>query len=117
MATGYRSRRIAASMRAPRPVETPDTDAATVFEQRWRRVDGMAARGFNVLALDAVQAEQLGRLRLAGKYRQDPDEWELSTSRPWQRMTSAIFAVLMTETAEERQLREGAFFDRTEATS
>jgi hypothetical protein len=117
MSRDYASRRRAETMDAYRPGETPDTDHATIYEQRWRRVDGTSARGFTVLALDAEQAEQLGRLRLAGKYRQDPEDWELVTSSPWLRITSMVVAVLMAETEAERQCRAEAHFARMERVS
>lgn len=112
---GYTSRRIAAEMRAPVPVQTPDTDAATIYEQRWLRQDGGARRSFDVLALDEQMAEEMGGLRLIEKYGQNPLRWRLESSRPVERLTARIYAVLMAEDPDETQLREETFAERESA--
>lgn len=114
---GYASRRIAASVQGPRPVETPDTDASTVYAQRWRKQDGSAVRNFNVLALDSDMAEEMGAERLAEHYNQNPFQWRLEMNRPCERMTSMVIATLMAETANETKLREDAFNDRLKGAS
>lgn len=112
---GYTSRRIASSMQAPRPVETPDTDASTIYAQRWRRQDGTTVRNFSVLALDEQMAEEMGGLRLREHYNQNPMAWTLEMNRPCDRMTSQVIAVLCAETPDETRLREETFGERMEA--
>lgn len=107
--SGYTYRRIAQTMQAPTPVQTPDTDAATVYDQRWKRQDGMQSRAFTVLALDEEMAQELGGLRLSEKYDQNPMQWTLEVNRPCERMTSMIYAVLAAETPDETKVREDGF--------
>lgn len=117
MSRGYTSRRIATSMHAPRPVETPDTDASTIYAQRWRRHDRKAYRSFNVLALDEQMAEEMGGLRLREKYNQNILDWTLDYSRPAGRITSQVWAVLQAEHPDETQLREDTFGERMKGVS
>lgn len=112
MDRGYTSRRIAEAMQAPRPIETPDTDAATIYAQRWRRQDGGTFRSFSVLALDAQMAEEHGLIRLRERYDQNELQWQLVDSVPRERSTSQIYAVLQAEDPDETQLREDAFLER-----
>lgn len=106
----YTSSRIAQSMRAQRPVETPDTDLAVIYHQRWRRQDGMGFRDFQVLALDEEMAQEMGGIRLRDKYHQDPMAWTLATNRPCERMTSVIIAILTAEEPDETKVREEGYF-------
>lgn len=108
----YESRRRSEEMRAYRPVETPDTDVATIFEQRWKRVDGGKFRKFTVLAFDEDQAEQLGRVRLTNRYSEHAASWEIDHQRACVRMTMLLHEVLMAETEEEKHLRSEAYFER-----
>ena len=117
MSRGYTSRRIATAMQAPRPVETPDTDAATIYAQRWRRHDRKAHRVFNVLALDEQMAEEMGMLRLREHYNQNIFDWTLESSRPAGRITSHVWAVLQAEHPDETQLREETYADRMKGAS
>lgn len=109
MTRGYLSRRIAETMRAPRPAETPDTDAASLYAQTWRRHDGMMTRQFTVLALDDTMAEVLGRLRLAGRYDAHPSRWTLETNRRSERLTSTLMQVLHVEHPDETAYRAQVF--------
>ena len=97
------------------PIETPDTDAAQVYRQLWRRQDGQAARTFDVLALDQQMAEEMGGLRLSGKYDQNVMQWQLVTNTRLARTTGMVFAVLHAEDADETKLREETFMRREDA--
>lgn len=110
--SSYTYRRIASTMEAPRPVETPDTDASTVYAQRWRKQDGSAVRSFSVLALDEQMAEEMGMLRLAEHYNQNPMAWKLELNRADGHVGAQVIAVLCAETPDETKLREDAFCDR-----
>lgn len=96
------------------PIETPDTDAAQVYRQLWRRQDGMQARTFEVLALDPQMAEEMGGLRLSGKYDQNVMQWTLVSSTRQERITSLVFSVLHAEDPDETKLREQTFMRREE---
>lgn len=117
MRHGYLSRQIAQTMQAPRPVETPDTDASTIYVQRWRRHDRKAFRSFTVLALDDQMAEEMGGLRLREHYNQNILDWTLESSRPSGHITSQVWAVLSAETPDETQLREETFMARQSGAS
>lgn len=110
----YLSRRIAASVRSEWTGETPDTDAATIYRQRWERRDGRGHRVIDVLALDAGMATEFGAVRLRAKYKQDAEEWHLLDYHEVERSTSMLLAVLQGETSGERTLREQAFLDRVD---
>lgn len=97
------------------PIETPDTDAASIYRQVWRRQDGMQARTFDVLALDPQMAEEMGGLRLSGKHDQNVMRWTLVSSTRLERITSTVFAVLHAEDPDETKLREETFMRREEA--
>lgn len=94
------------------PVETPDTDAAQVYRQLWRRQDGMQARTFDVLALDEQMAEEMGGLRLSGRYDQNVMQWTLVSNTRLTRTTGMVFAVLHAEDPDETKLREQTFMRR-----
>jgi hypothetical protein len=115
MSRGYTSRRIAHAVQAPTPVQTPDTDAATIYAQRWRRRDGKAVRAFSVLALDAQMAEEMGGIRIKERYNQDILDWTLIDSVARERSTALIVAILTDEDPDETQLREETFAGREEA--
>lgn len=117
MSRGYTSRRIAAAMQAPTPVETPDTDASLIYVQRWRRQNGLQSRMFSVLALDEQMAEEMGMLRLQEHYDQNPMQWTLEVNRAGGRITSQVIAVLCAETPDETKLREDTFCDRLKGVS
>lgn len=97
------------------PIETPDTDAAQVYRQLWRRQDGQQARTFDVLALDPQMAEEMGGLRLSGRYSQNVMQWTLVSRTRLERTTSMVFAVLHAEDPDETKLREETFMRREEA--
>lgn len=94
------------------PVETPDTDAAQIYRQRWERQDGMQARAFDVLALDAQMAEEQGGLRLVERYNQNVMQWRLVSSTRLERTSGMVFAVLHAEDPAETRVREEAFMAR-----
>lgn len=94
------------------PVETPDTDAAQVYRQVWRRQDGMSARTFDVLALESEMAEEMGGLRLSGRYNQNVMQWTLVSSTRIDRTTSKVFEILHAEDPDETQLREETYMRR-----
>lgn len=94
------------------PVETPDTDAAQVYRQRWQRQDGQQARAFDVLALDEDMAQEMGGLRLTGRYDQNVMQWTLVSNTRLDRTTAAVFAVLHAEDPDETKLREETFMSR-----
>lgn len=94
------------------PVETPDTDAAQVYRQRWVRQDGQQARAFNVLALDEDMAQEMGGLRLTSHYSQNVMQWKLESSIRLERTTSTVIGVLMAEDPDETKLREETFMRR-----
>lgn len=94
------------------PIETPDTDASSIYRQTWRRQDGMQTRTFEVLALDPQMAEALGGLRLMGRYNQNVMRWQLVSSTRIDRITSRLFAVLGAEDPDETKLREETFLQR-----
>jgi len=104
----YLSNQIA-RFRAPRPIETPDTDAAQVYRQQWRKRDGSMVRTFDVLALDDKMAQELGGIRLAERYRQSPVDWQLVSSIVREHSTSSVIAVLSTEDPDETKVREEGF--------
>lgn len=112
---GYASRRLSESMRCPRPVETPDTDAATIYDQRWRRRDGTMVRAFYVLALDEQMAETMGGIRLVERFNQNVMDWTLVLNRPCERITSVVYAILQAEDPDETKLREETFMERSAA--
>lgn len=116
MSRSYASRRRSETMRAPRPVETPATDACTVYRQRWERTDRQA-RAFDVLALSVEMALEMGVCRMRDKYRQDPSEWVCTQIHPIDRPSVLVTAILMTETPAEDQLREQGYLDRAEKAS
>lgn len=97
------------------PVITADADAATLYEQRWRRQDGKASRSFTVLALDAQMAEEMGGIRLVEKYDESILEWRLDNSRPIDKHDSAVRAVLHVEDPDEQQLRFDTWLQRRDA--
>jgi len=94
------------------PIETPDTDASQVYRQLWRRQDGMQARTFDVLALDEQMAEEMGGLRLSGRYNQNVMQWTLVSNTKLTRTTGMVFAVLHAEDPDETKLREETFMRR-----
>lgn len=99
-------------MSSTTPIETPDTDVAQVYRQLWRRQDGQSARTFDVLALDKEMAEEMGGLRLSGRYDQNVMQWQLVTNTRLSRTTGMVFAVLHAEDPDETKLREETFMRR-----
>lgn len=115
MSRSYESRRRSEMMRAYRPTETPATEACTIFEQRWQRIDGGSMRVIQVLALDEEMALSMGVLRLERRYGLNAGEWQIARSRALERLSSIVTGILTNETQAESDLRESVFRERCEA--
>lgn len=114
MSRSYESRRRSETMRAPRPVETPATEACSVYRQIWRRCDGGKERRFEVLALDDEMAIQMGERRLVDRYN-EAGVWVNEGNRVGERLSSVVTAILTNEADAETALRETTFRERCEA--